>query len=85
MIINRFKKTAIQFNKRGNKVSPLRDLVMPQKIARPNFKGRRMVVAVNDLWPYFGMEKILPDGTVKPQEGIDVSILKALSGALNFT
>lgn len=49
-----------------------------------NFQGRRLVTAAVNDWPFFGL-KILENGTVIPDRGIDVNIINALGHYLNFT
>lgn len=49
-----------------------------------DFKGRQLVVAANDNWPYFVI-KTLQDGQRVAVSGIDVEILNTLADRLNFT
>ncbi|XP_071524435.1 probable glutamate receptor [Panulirus ornatus] len=49
-----------------------------------DFRGRQLVAAVLNNWPFFGL-RYLPDGGAVADSGLDVSVLDALSSSLNFT
>ncbi|XP_066950655.1 probable glutamate receptor [Macrobrachium rosenbergii] len=50
-----------------------------------DMKGRRMTVAILELWPFVKFDKVLKDGTVEAQSGSDILILNTISSLLNFT
>ncbi|XP_063590199.1 glutamate receptor ionotropic, delta-1-like [Penaeus indicus] len=61
------------------------DLIFPElSQLYADFQGRELVVSVINNWPFFGV-KYLADGTPVADLGLDVSVLQALSRALNFT
>ncbi|XP_068204604.1 probable glutamate receptor [Palaemon carinicauda] len=50
-----------------------------------DMQGRRMTVAVLELWPFVRFNEVLKDGTILADSGTDILMLNALSTALNFT
>ncbi|XP_064120697.1 glutamate receptor ionotropic, delta-2-like [Macrobrachium nipponense] len=49
-----------------------------------DFRGRELTVTANNNNPFFKMKEF-DNGTYVPDSGIDISIIDALGGALNFT
>ncbi|XP_066964370.1 uncharacterized protein [Macrobrachium rosenbergii] len=50
-----------------------------------DFSGRLMKVAVKEAFVTMEFGRTYPDGSVELKEGVDVSLIKILSSALNFT
>ncbi|XP_068225815.1 glutamate receptor ionotropic, delta-1-like [Palaemon carinicauda] len=82
------REGAIRFQKTTKARQNTKDLLKTSYPTPNPFRvdGRELVVAANDNWPFFGIGR--GSGYYqgrKPNVGIDVSIMDALSSSLNFT
>lgn len=49
-----------------------------------DFRGRQLVVATIDNWPFFKL-RYTPNGDPEPDQGIDYNVINSISQYLNFT
>ena len=49
-----------------------------------NLNGRMLKSVVINNWPFYGV-KSFDNGTMLPDSGIDVNIMRVLTSKLNFT
>ncbi|KAK4313223.1 hypothetical protein Pmani_015400 [Petrolisthes manimaculis] len=82
-------KNQVRFHKvgswRGQSTGSLSRPLFPDIVnLYRNFKGRQLVTAVVDYWPFFEV-KTLDNGTAVAGKGIDVNTINTLGYYLNFT
>ncbi|XP_064080693.1 glutamate receptor ionotropic, delta-1-like [Macrobrachium nipponense] len=82
----RFQKTANQYSNASQKDTLPGFLKLTSSPRDPQMKGRELILAANDNWPFFGIGRGPGSfGGRKRNVGIDVSIVDTLSSSLNFT